>query len=116
MPTRDRPPDVIALDQGKTWRLSPRSNRANEWLQAHAEGLRDERAGANALTSEADETPRTPTSVPLTAAPTALRTPTIVRVGREAHQTVWPCMETSGLSRRRRACDVSALGRPNWCR
>jgi hypothetical protein len=33
MPARGRLPDVIALDQGATWRLTPRSERAQEWLQ-----------------------------------------------------------------------------------
>jgi hypothetical protein len=41
MPTRDRPPDVIARDEGRTWRLSPRTNRAREWLEAHGKGMRD---------------------------------------------------------------------------
>jgi hypothetical protein len=40
MPARDSSPDVIALDEGVTWRLSPRSERAREWLLANVEAKR----------------------------------------------------------------------------
>ena len=40
MATR-RDPDIIALEQDGTFRLSPRSERARDWLAANVDGTRD---------------------------------------------------------------------------
>ena len=49
MATR-RDPDIIALEQDGTFRLSPRSERARDWLAANADGTRD---GASVLVPRA---------------------------------------------------------------
>jgi hypothetical protein len=39
--TLRRDPDIVALDQDGVFRLSPRSERARDWLAANAGGKRD---------------------------------------------------------------------------